>query len=118
VTNTEHRETPPLGPRDYLNEEIIIKAWQDEGFRRRLVDDPRAALESELGIRIPAEMKLHIHEEHGHDLHLVLPPPPSALTHAVIGPKHLAAQTLAASDSKNQGTGTSDCHACASGVRG
>ena len=53
---------------------IVDKAAEDEDFRARLLDDPKGALEEELGVAIPASMSIEVHEESVETAHLVLPP--------------------------------------------
>ena len=55
---------------------MAMKAAEDDGFRERLVADPRATLEAETGIRVPDDYRLHVHVESATDAHLVLPPKP------------------------------------------
>ena len=55
---------------------VAMKAAEDDGFRERLIADPRAALEAETGIRFPDDYRLHLHVESATDAHLVLPPKP------------------------------------------
>ena len=55
---------------------IAMKAADDDDFRARLLADPRAALEAETGLRLPADYRLHVHEESATDAHMVLPPKP------------------------------------------
>ena len=56
-----------------LRAHLIAKAADDEAFRSLLVNDPLQAVESELGVSLPADISLHVHEETGHQVHLVLP---------------------------------------------
>ena len=55
---------------------IAMKATEDDEFRARLVADPRATMEAETGLRLPADYRLHVHEESATDAHLVIPPKP------------------------------------------
>ena len=52
---------------------LVGKAGEDAGFRKALLADPAAAVEAEIGIQLPSELKLVVHEETNDDLHLVLP---------------------------------------------
>jgi len=54
---------------------IVAKAMKDAAFRKRLMQDPRAALESELGVELPAGLKVQIHEDSPGVINLVLPGP-------------------------------------------
>ena len=55
---------------------IAMKAAEDDAFRARLIADPRATVEEEVGIRLPDGYRLHVHEESATDAHLVLAPKP------------------------------------------
>ena len=57
-----------------MRTKIVDKATGDAEFRARLLDDPKGALEQELGVAIPASMSIEVHEESGETAHLVLPP--------------------------------------------
>lgn len=115
----EQLTEPPMGPRDYVNAEFISRAWRDQDFRAALIRDPRAVVEQELGVRLPEHIQIQIHQETADTLHFILPPPPAALRDAVIGPYDLADREVSGFEAKEgDGTGTSSCHACASGVRG
>ena len=57
-----------------LRERVLTKATEDEAFRARLLSDPKAAVEEELGVQIPAEFTIEVHEEAAGTGHLVLPP--------------------------------------------
>lgn len=107
-----------MGPRDYINAEFISRAWRDQSFREALLRDPRAVVVQELGVQLPENIKIQIHEETDDTLHFILPPAPAALKDAVIGPYDLADREVAGYADKDNGTGTSECQACASGVRG
>jgi len=49
--------------------------WKsDPDFRAQLKSDPRSALSAELGVEIPEEVTVHVHEETVSEVHLVLPP--------------------------------------------
>ena len=59
---------------DEMRTQIVGKAAGDAEFRTRLLRDPKAAIEQELGVAIPASMSVEVHEEGGTTAHLVLPP--------------------------------------------
>ena len=56
--------------------QVAMKAAEDDEFRARLVADPRATVEAEIGLRFPDGYQLHVHEESSTEAHLVLPPKP------------------------------------------
>jgi hypothetical protein len=65
--------------RDY-ELDIIIKAWRDEAFRQQLLKDPKKAIEKEFDIQIPSDMKISVHEESEHSIHLIVPSVPSGFS--------------------------------------
>jgi hypothetical protein len=59
-----------------FEQRIIEKAMKDDSFREKLKSDPRGAIESELGFRIPQSIRIDILEESGEMVYLILPPKP------------------------------------------
>ena len=57
-----------------MRERLLAKATEDETFRARLLADPKAAVQEELGLAIPAGFTIKVHEEAADTSHLVLPP--------------------------------------------
>ena len=57
-----------------MRERLLAKADADETFRTRLLADPKAAVQDELGLTIPAGFTIKVHEEAADTNHLVLPP--------------------------------------------
>ena len=55
--------------------QLIAKAWTDEEFKARLKADPKAAMK-EVGIDIPGNHTVHVHEAAPDEHHLVIPPKP------------------------------------------
>ena len=53
---------------------LLARAAKDAGFRARLLADPKAAIEQELGLPPAAGHEIHVHEETAAATHLVLPP--------------------------------------------
>jgi Nitrile hydratase, alpha chain len=60
----------PQDPRRILGR-VVIKAWQDEAFKRRLVADPRAVLEQH-GLPPPNGKAVRVVENTADTVHLVL----------------------------------------------
>ena len=54
-------------------EELIGKAAADDGFRARLVEDPKAAIKEALNVDLPESLTVHVHEDTARAAHLVLP---------------------------------------------
>ncbi len=61
-----------------MRNRLIDKATEDEAFRARLMADPKAAVEAEIGVAVPAGFMLKVHEDTADTSHLVLPPPADA----------------------------------------
>ena len=55
---------------------ILSKASEDDGFRARLIADPKATISHEFGADIPDGVDVVVHEESVTSAHLVLPPSP------------------------------------------
>ena len=63
-----------------LEDMIRAKADEDEAFRGRLLEDPRAAVNEATGLNVPEGFTINVHEETATDFHLVLPPAGSRLS--------------------------------------
>ena len=59
--------------RQQLETHLAARALQDPDFRERLLKDPKAAIEQEIGLRFPAGVDVSVHEETLNQLHVVLP---------------------------------------------
>jgi hypothetical protein len=59
--------------RDEAERRIRERAVSDPAFRAQLKEDPRAALEAELGMTIPSEINVSVHEESLTEVHVVIP---------------------------------------------
>ncbi len=57
-----------------LRAELIGKAAADDGFRAKLIAEPKAAVKEALGVDLPESITVHVHEETGLSAHVVLPP--------------------------------------------
>ena len=64
-----------------LKARLISKAMSDPSFRAQLVADAKAIISKELGLSIPDEIQIEVHEESTTTLHLVLPQSPEAHDH-------------------------------------
>ena len=65
--------------RQEIETQLIEKANTDPTFRRRLLDDPKAALSDFLGVALPPGMTITVLEEQPGQHVLVLPPAPPEL---------------------------------------
>jgi hypothetical protein len=59
--------------RQALTDRIVEQAQTDEGFRARLMSEPKATLEDFLGMQLPDQVRVHVMEESLTDVYLVLP---------------------------------------------
>jgi hypothetical protein len=57
-----------------LVERVIERASDDAAFRSQLLSNPKAAVESELGISIPKDLNVKVVEEMPNEFYIVLPP--------------------------------------------
>ena len=60
--------------RKQLEEKLIVKAMKDESFRKNLLENPKAAIEEETGIKLPESINLKVVEENPSTFYMVLPP--------------------------------------------
>ena len=56
--------------------ELIARAWEDESFKTRLMNDPKSVVEELSGETLPKEMKVTIFQETTTSVCLVLPKNP------------------------------------------
>jgi hypothetical protein len=61
------------GGRAEMEGRLIQRSLEDEDFRRRLLEDPKAVVEEELGTRLPEEVRVVAVEETADTVYLVLP---------------------------------------------
>jgi hypothetical protein len=63
-----------------LETALIEKCWKDPEFKKTVLSDPKGMLERHIGQKLPAPLKVFIHEENANTLHFSIPPTPSNLT--------------------------------------
>ena len=61
------------GERAEIERRLIERSLEDEAFRQRLLADPKAAIEQELGSRLPENIEVRAVEETPEIIYLVLP---------------------------------------------
>jgi hypothetical protein len=61
------------GTRTEMERRLIQRSIEDDAFRRRLIEDPKGAVEQELGARLPEEVRVVTVEETADTIYLVLP---------------------------------------------
>jgi len=59
-------------------QDLITRAWNDPQFKQRLLTDPKRTLQEALGVTLPAEIEIFVHEQTPTTLHLILPMKPEA----------------------------------------
>jgi hypothetical protein len=63
-----------------LETALIEKCWKDPDFKKQVMSDPKGMLERHSGQKLPASIKIFIHEEDANTLHFSIPVAPSNLT--------------------------------------
>ena len=71
-------ETPMTNRRD-LETKLIEKCWKDPEFKKRVVSDPKGMLEQHTDQKLPAGLKIVVHEEDANTLHFTIPQAPTNL---------------------------------------
>jgi len=61
------------GGRAEVERTLVQRTMEDEDFRQRLLDDPKGAVEQELGSRLPEGVEVRAVEESAQIIYLVLP---------------------------------------------
>ena len=90
--------------RAQMERRLIEKSLQDEAFRQRLIEDPKGAVEDELGTRLPEEVRVVTVEETQDIIYLVLPSTPMAGTEGVeLSDQQLESVAGAGTESGNWG---------------
>jgi hypothetical protein len=56
-----------------MERRLIEKSVEDEAFRQRLIEDPKGAVEQELGTQLPEGVRVVAVEETADTIYLVLP---------------------------------------------
>lgn len=69
-----------LAKRSEFEQNLIMKAWEDEEFRQELLTDPRAVFARETGQEIPEGFSVEVIEENPGSIKMVLPKNPSPVT--------------------------------------
>jgi len=59
-----------------MERRLVEKSVENEAFRQRLIEDPKAAVEQELGTQLPEGVRVVTVEESADTIYLVLPGTP------------------------------------------
>jgi hypothetical protein len=70
---------PTIG-RHQMETLIIERAWKDPAFKKEFTDNPKGTIEKYSGQKLPPDVKILVHEEDPHTMHLTLPAPPPNLS--------------------------------------
>jgi len=61
-----------------MERRLVQRSIEEESFRQRLIEDPKGAVEQELGTRLPEDVRVVAVEETSDTIYLVLPSTPIA----------------------------------------
>ncbi|MGF1470873.1 MAG: NHLP leader peptide family RiPP precursor [Rubrobacteraceae bacterium] len=64
------------GSPEEIRQRMMQRSLEDEEFRQRLLDDPRAVVEQEVGTSLPEGVEVRAVEESQDTVYLVVPPKP------------------------------------------
>ena len=56
-----------------MERRLIERSLQEESFRQRLLDDPKGAIEQEMGTRVPEGFEVRVVQENADTIYLMLP---------------------------------------------
>ena len=56
-----------------MEQRLVQRSLEDDAFRQQLLEDPKTAVEEELGTRLPQEVRVVAVEETADTIYLVLP---------------------------------------------
>lgn len=63
----------PAGASEDIRRRIVQRSTEDDNFRAQLLRDPKATIEQEVGVSLPAEIEICVVEETAQTVYLVLP---------------------------------------------
>ena len=65
--------------RNAFEDKLLVKAWEDEKFKKQLLADPSGVIEKESGQEFPEDCKYEVIQEAANTFELVLPHKPRAV---------------------------------------
>lgn len=63
----------PIISRRMAEEMLVLRAAQDDAFRKQLLTDPKGTIFEIFGFRIPSDVRITVLEETSDEVYLVLP---------------------------------------------
>ena len=60
--------------RDDIEVPLVAKACKDEAFKKALISDPKAVIEKQFRVKVPADIRITVLQEDVNHFYLVLPP--------------------------------------------
>jgi hypothetical protein len=79
------------GRRAEMERTLVQRSLQDEDFRQKLLDDPKATVEQELATQLPEDVQVRVVEESADTIYLVLPFTPADLQTGELSDQDLSA---------------------------
>jgi hypothetical protein len=73
MTQTGNEQTSQPRSRQEIEAHLVAKTWKDESFKQQLLSNPKAVIEKEFGVQLPAELNVQIVEEDAQTLYINLP---------------------------------------------
>lgn len=70
-----------------IQEMIFARALKDDIFRQEFLNNPKAIVERELGIKLPPEITIQVHKETKTIMHLVVPLSAKQIVEKTVKPK-------------------------------
>jgi hypothetical protein len=71
--------SPTIG-RHQMETLIIERVWKDPEFKREFTTNHKGTIEKYSGQKLPADVKILVHEEDAKTMHLTIPAPPPNLS--------------------------------------
>lgn len=63
----------PLQSAEEMRRQVTDRAVNDDEFRSQLISNPRDTISKELGVDLPEEVDIQVHQSDANTLHLALP---------------------------------------------
>ena len=63
----------PLQSAEEMRRQVTDRAVNDDEFRSQLISNPRDTISKELGVDLPEDVEIQVHQSDANTLHLALP---------------------------------------------